>query len=59
MNRSDQQLIASYLAGDEKSLEILIHSYLKPIYSFVLRYVGNEQEAEDITKRYLYGRGGT
>ncbi len=50
MNRSDQQLIASYLAGDEKSLEILIHSYLKPIYSFVLRYVGNEQEAEDITQ---------
>ncbi len=47
---SDQQLIASYLAGDEKSLEILIHSYLKPIYSFVLRYVGNEQEAEDITQ---------
>jgi len=50
MNHSDQQLIASYLAGDEKSLEILIHRYLKPIYSFVYRYIGNGQEAEDITQ---------
>jgi len=50
MNHSDQQLIASYLAGDEKSLEILIHSYLKPIYNFVYRYIGNRQEAEDITQ---------
>jgi len=47
---SDQQLIVDYLAGDGKSLEILIHRYLKPIYSFVHRYVGNEQEAEDITQ---------
>jgi len=47
---SDQKLIADYLAGDEKSLEILIHRYLKPIYSFVYRYVGDEQEAEDITQ---------
>jgi len=47
---SDQQLIADYLKGDEKSLEILIKRYLKPIYSFVYRYVGNEQEAEDATQ---------
>ncbi len=47
---SDQKLIADYLAGDEKSLEVLIHRYLKPIYSFVYRYVGNKQETEDITQ---------
>ncbi len=50
MNRPDQQLIADYLAGDEQSLELLIGQYLKPIYSFVSRYVGNGQEAEDITQ---------
>ena len=50
MERSDQQLIANYLAGDEQSLELLIRQYLKPIYSFVSRYVGNGQEAEDITQ---------
>jgi len=49
-NYSDQKLIADYLAGDEKSLEILIRNYLKPIYSFVYRYVGNSQDAQDITQ---------
>jgi len=50
MNRSDQQLISDYLSGDEKSLEILIQRYLKSIYSFIYRYVGNAQGAEDITQ---------
>lgn len=49
-NISDQILIRRYLQGDEKSLEILIQRYLKPIYSFVYRYVNNKQEAEDITQ---------
>ncbi len=49
-NLSDQQLIENYFKGDEKSLEILIKRYLKPIYSFIYRYVGNAQEAEDITQ---------
>lgn len=35
---------------DEKSLEILIKQYLKPIYNFVYRYAGNAQDAEDITQ---------
>ena len=47
---SDEQLIADYLAGDEKSLEILIKRYLKPIYSFCFRLVGDRQEAEDLTQ---------
>jgi len=50
MDRSDQQLVADYIAGDEKSLEVLIKHYLKPIYSFAYRYVGNSQDAEDITQ---------
>lgn len=49
-NYSDEQLIIKFLKGDEESLEILIKRYLKPIYSFVYRYVGNYQEAEDITQ---------
>ena len=50
MDFSDQQLVNDYLKGDENSLEVLIKRYLKPIYSFVFRYVGNSQEAEDITQ---------
>lgn len=47
---TDEQLVVSYLAGDEKSLEILIKRYLKPLYSFIYRYIGNNQEVEDITQ---------
>jgi len=50
ITNSDQKLIADYLKGDEKSLEILIYRYLKPIYSFVYRYINNEVETEDITQ---------
>ena len=49
-NIGDEILIRKYLAGDKQSLELLIKQYLKPIYSFVSRYVGNGQEAEDITQ---------
>ncbi len=47
---TDKQLVINYLKGDEESLETLIKRYLKPIYSFVYRYAGDEQEAEDITQ---------
>jgi len=50
MDHSDQQLIADYLAGDEKSLEVLFGRYLKSIYSFTYRYVGGGQDAEDVTQ---------
>jgi len=50
MNYSDEQLIANYLKGDEKALEILIKNYLKSIYNFAYRYVNSSQEAEDITQ---------
>lgn len=50
MNLSDQQLIADYLNGDEESLEFLIQNYIKPIYSFAYRYVGNVSDADDVTQ---------
>jgi RNA polymerase sigma-70 factor (ECF subfamily) len=48
---NDEQLVANYLKGDEKSLEVLIQQYLRPIYSFICRYIGDVQEAEDITQK--------
>ena len=50
MNRSDEQLVWDYLKSDEKSLELLIRRYLKPIYSFVYRYVGKAHDADDVTQ---------
>lgn len=46
----DNKLIQKYLRGDEKSLELLIKRYLKPIYGFVYKNVGSVAEAEDITQ---------
>ena len=47
---NDETLVCQYLSGDKASLEVLIRQYLKPIYNFVYKYVGNSQEAEDITQ---------
>lgn len=48
---NERVLIKKYLKGDEKSLEVLIRRYLKPVYNFVFRYVGDTGEAEDITQQ--------
>ncbi|MBN1325638.1 sigma-70 family RNA polymerase sigma factor [Candidatus Falkowbacteria bacterium] len=47
---TDENLVARYLAGDKKSLEILIKKYLKPIFNFCYYYTSNEADAEDITQ---------
>ncbi len=47
---SDQELISEYFKGDESALEVLIQRYLKSVYNFLFRYVGNTKEAEDIAQ---------
>ncbi len=46
----DKNLIQQYLKGDERSLEVLVKKYMKPIYGFVYKNVGNIAAAEDITQ---------
>lgn len=50
MEKTDEQLIAEYLNGDESSLKELISVNLKPVYNFVYRMVRNEKDAEDISQ---------
>lgn len=50
MDIPDNEIIKNYLKGDEKSFEVLIQKYLGPIYGFVFKYIGNADEAEDITQ---------
>lgn len=51
MKTSDQQLVANYLNGDQKALEILIKRYLKPIYIFAYHHTkGQKEVAEDLTQ---------
>ena len=47
---SDKELIIEYLKGDEKSFELLVARYLKSIYGFAYRQVGNIADTEDITQ---------
>ncbi len=46
----DEELIKQYLKGNNLALEALIGKYLKPIYNFSFKNVGNEANAEDITQ---------
>ena len=50
LEKSDNQLIEQYLTGDEKSLELLIGRYLKSVYNFVYRYLGDADEAQEISQ---------
>ena len=47
---SDNEIVRQYLKGDQEALEVLIKRYLKPIYSFVYKNIGDSAAAEDITQ---------
>lgn len=47
---SDEQLVASYLEGDGNALNFLVERYLRRIYNFAAKYIGNAKEAEDLTQ---------
>jgi RNA polymerase sigma-70 factor, ECF subfamily len=48
MNKTDEALIAEYLAGDEEAFSLLVKRHLKTVYSFAARSV--KSDAEDITQ---------
>jgi RNA polymerase sigma-70 factor (ECF subfamily) len=50
MQKSDQEIIIEYLEGDKNSFTEIVNRYLKLIYNFVYRLIGNEKVAEDITQ---------
>jgi RNA polymerase sigma-70 factor (ECF subfamily) len=50
MERSDEELVADCVAGDEEAFSLLVERHLKTVFSFAVRLVGNTQEAEDITQ---------
>ena len=50
MEKTDTQLIEDYLNGDKNVFDEIVNRYLKTVYNFVYRLVGNTKEAEDITQ---------
>ncbi len=48
-NWSDEELILGYQSeGDRRAFDELVHRYERELYSYLRRYVGDEQVAEDV-----------
>ncbi|HWB33794.1 MAG TPA: sigma-70 family RNA polymerase sigma factor [Candidatus Paceibacterota bacterium] len=50
MGRSDEELIAAYLAGEEGAFALVVERHLKSVYSFARRFANREEDAEDIVQ---------
>jgi len=48
--KDDKTIIYKYLQGNEESLEFLVKKYIKPIYGFAYKNVGDASAAEDVTQ---------
>jgi RNA polymerase sigma factor (sigma-70 family) len=48
--RTDEQLARAACRGDESAFEELVRRYMKPIFNFAYRMIGNYAEADDITQ---------
>lgn len=47
-NRSDEQLLADYRAGDKGSFTELVARYQRELYHFLVRFLGDKTSAEDV-----------
>ncbi|PIZ99446.1 MAG: hypothetical protein COX77_01520 [Candidatus Komeilibacteria bacterium CG_4_10_14_0_2_um_filter_37_10] len=50
MEQSDKQLISAYLAGDDKSLALLVNRYIRLVYGYAYGYLHNVSDAEDVAQ---------
>jgi RNA polymerase sigma-70 factor (ECF subfamily) len=46
--RSDEQLLSLYTRGELEAMEVLLERYKRPVFSFVLRLIGDRARAEDL-----------
>ena len=45
---ADEDLMVRYQRGEVRAFEILLGRHRKPVYNFILRYVGDKETAEDL-----------
>lgn len=50
MIKSDEELIADYLNGDDPSFEKLVKRHINPLYNFLHQLTGDVAQAEDLTQ---------
>lgn len=47
-DRTDDQLLADYVGGDENALRILVERWERQVFAFLVRMLGSPEEAEDL-----------
>ena len=47
-DEADEVLMVAYQKGDVRSFEILLTRHRKPVFNFILRFVGSRETAEDL-----------
>ena len=47
-NLNDNELVATYLKGDESSLEVLVYRHKNRVYSYIKQLVKDKEVAEDV-----------
>jgi RNA polymerase sigma-70 factor (ECF subfamily) len=50
LQQTDQELVAAVKEGDDDALHTLVQRHLPSVYTFVSRYMGNAEEAQDATQ---------
>src|SRR6186713_2875107 len=45
---ADEDLMVMYQKGEVRAFEVLLSRHRKPVYNFILRYVGDRETAEDL-----------
>ena len=50
MDATDSELVERYRNGDVRAFETLVHRYERQIFTFLLRYVGDQEAAEDLVQ---------
>jgi RNA polymerase sigma-70 factor (ECF subfamily) len=53
-SRSDELLMAAYVAGDERAFRALFDRYAPQLYRLVRRRVGSDDEARDLVQQALF-----
>jgi RNA polymerase sigma-70 factor (ECF subfamily) len=48
--RSDEELIAAFQQGDETAFNLLVGRYKDPLMNFVYRYLGDDDDADDVVQ---------
>src|SRR5258705_2870410 len=48
--RTDEELLAAYQQGDPGAFEALLRRHRAPLFTFLLRMLGNRERAEDLAQ---------